>query len=274
MTNRLALKSYPCVLSIAGSDSSGGAGIQADLKTFSSFQCYGASVITAITAQNTLGVMGVYELSQEAIASQLDCVLSDIEFNAIKIGMLSSIEIIKTVARKLSYYKCKNIVLDPVMLSKNKCSLLNENAIAILITELFPLAAVVTPNLPEAEALLAKKITKREDIENAAIELMNFGSKSVLIKGGHLFSEDVCADCLAFRQNNKNSIVWLERKRTDTNNTHGTGCTFSASLAACLAQGMDLVDSFEVAKNYISKAIELGSQYRLGNGMGPVCHFL
>lgn len=273
MLNPGGLKTYSRVLSIAGSDSGGGAGIQADLKTFHEFQCYGASVITAVTSQNTMGVFHIHEIPKSSIAAQLDCVLSDIGFDSIKIGMLFSNDIIKIVAEKLIEYKCKNIVLDPVILSKNNFKLLKDDALNSLKNNLFPLAKILTPNLPEAEILLAKKICSLKDMENAAKDLLFLGPKVVIIKGGHFHDDDKCSDCMAISVDNNVKLIWLESKRIITNNSHGTGCTFSAALAANLAKGFDSGESFQIAKKYISNSIMAGSHYKIGNGIGPVCHF-
>ncbi|BBH54356.1 bifunctional hydroxymethylpyrimidine kinase/phosphomethylpyrimidine kinase [Fluviispira sanaruensis] len=273
MRNLGEVKIYSRVLSIAGSDSGGGAGIQADLKTFHEFKCYGASVITAITSQNTMGVFNIQEISQNSIATQLECVLSDIGFDSIKIGMLFTDDIIKIVSEKLVKYKCKNIVLDPVILSKNNFKLLKDDALNSLLNDLLPLAEILTPNLPEAEILLSRKISSLKDMENAAIDLLLLGPRAVILKGGHFENGNKSSDCMAISEGNKVNIIWLESEKIITNNSHGTGCTFSAAIAANLAKGMDRETSFQIAKNYISKSIMRGSCYKIGNGIGPVCHF-
>ncbi|APJ03991.1 bifunctional hydroxymethylpyrimidine kinase/phosphomethylpyrimidine kinase [Silvanigrella aquatica] len=273
MTGNAVTKNYSCVLTIAGSDSGGGAGVQADLKTFHEHQCYGASVITAVTAQNTLGVFDIHEIPVQSIASQLDCVLSDIRFNAIKIGMLFSVDIILLVCEKLKKYECKNIVLDPVILSKNNYKLLKDDALTCLRDHLFPLAKMITPNLPEAELLLSRKISTLHEMENAALEMWNWGSDAVIIKGGHLLDHHKCSDCLIYGERHYKKIKWLDSKKILTCNTHGTGCTFSAALAANLAKGYDIEESFQLSKQYISQAIAFGSQFKLGHGIGSVCHF-
>ncbi len=267
------LKTYSRVLSIAGSDSGGGAGVQADLKTFHEFQCYGASVITALTSQNTMGVFHIHEVPKNSIATQLDCVLSDIGFDSIKIGMLFSDNIIKIVTEKLIKYSCNNIVLDPVILSKNKFKLLKDDALNTLINILFPLVEILTPNLPEAELLLSRKIHSLNDLENAAKDLLLFGPKAVVIKGGHFDNNNKCSDCMALSVGNNIKIIWLESEKILTKNSHGTGCTFSAALAANLAKGLEREESFQRAKKYISNSIMAGSHYKIGNGIGPVCHF-
>lgn len=267
------LKTYSKVLSIAGSDSGGGAGVQADLKTFHEFQCYGASVITAVTSQNTIGVFHIHEVPQNSVVSQLDCVLSDIGFDSIKIGMLFSKDIIRIVAEKLEQYQCKNVVLDPVILSKNNFKLLQDDALNALKNNLFPLVEVLTPNLPEAEILLSRKIDTLKDMENAARDLLLLGPRAVIIKGGHFENSNQCSDCMGFFNGDKVEIIWLESEKIITKNSHGTGCTFSAAFAANLAKGLDKEGSFQEAKRYISNSILIGSYYKLGNGIGPVCHF-
>ncbi|WP_161597671.1 bifunctional hydroxymethylpyrimidine kinase/phosphomethylpyrimidine kinase [Fluviispira multicolorata] len=273
MQNSKKFKAYSKVLSIAGSDSGGGAGIQADLKTFHEFKCYGASVITAVTSQNTMGVFNIHEIPQSSIESQLDCVLRDIDFDSIKIGMLFSNEIIKIVAKKLIEYKCKNIVLDPVILSKNKTQLLKNDAYKTLINNLFPLTEILTPNLPEAEILLSRNIQSLYDIEKAAIDLLSLGPQAVVVKGGHFSNGNKCSDCMAISSENKVTVFWLESEKFFTNNSHGTGCTFSAAFAANLAIGLNRVESFKEAKKFISKSILQGSYYKIGHGIGPICHF-
>jgi hydroxymethylpyrimidine/phosphomethylpyrimidine kinase len=273
MLNLGELQIYSRVLSIAGSDSGGGAGIQADLKTFHEFQCYGASVITAVTSQNTMGVFNIHEIPRNSIATQLECVLSDIGFDSIKIGMLFSNDIIKIVTEKLMKYKCKNIVLDPVILSKNSYKLLKDDALNTLMNDLFPLVEILTPNLPEAEILLSRKIHSLKDMESAAINLLLLGPRAVIVKGGHFENGNKCSDCMAVSDGNKVKLIWLESEKIITNNSHGTGCTFSAALAANLAKGLDREESFQKAKKYISNSIMRGSRYKTGKGIGPVCHF-
>ena len=273
MPNLEGMKTYSRVLSIAGSDSGGGAGIQADLKTFHEFHCYGATVITAVTSQNTLGVFHIHEIPVNSIVTQLDCVLSDIGFDSIKIGMLFSNEIIQIVAEKLLEYKCQNIVLDPVILSKNNFKLLKDEAFNSLKRNLFPLASIITPNLPEAEILLSRKINSLREMEDAAKDLLLLGPRSVIVKGGHFNNDNKCSDCMAISNGTTVKIKWLESERIMTKNSHGTGCTFSAALAANLAKGLDMDASFHKAKKYISYSLMVGSHYKIGNGIGPVCHF-
>ncbi len=260
---------YTRLLTIAGSDSGGGAGIQADLKTFSALGGYGMSVITALTAQNTIGVMGVHAAPPQFIAQQLDAVLSDIGVDAVKIGMLASPDIIETIAERLRFYNAPSVVLDPVMVAKSGDKLLQDNAIEALRKTLLPLATVLTPNLPEASVLLSRYINTRHDMEKAARDLQALGAKHVLVKGGHL-TEQGSADCLATADG---AVYWFEEERIETRNTHGTGCTLSSAIAAFLARGESIENAVRKSKHYLTGAIRAGAAYRLGNGHGPVHHF-
>ncbi|WP_234122398.1 bifunctional hydroxymethylpyrimidine kinase/phosphomethylpyrimidine kinase [Clostridium hydrogenum] len=253
------------VLTIAGSDSSGGAGIQADLKTFSAHGVFGMSVIAAVTAQNTKEVIDVQNISPDIIGKQIDAIFDDIEVDAIKIGMISEIEGIKKVAEKLKKYKPQNIVLDPVMVSKSGYSLMNPNSVETLIKELIPIVSVVTPNIPEAEIIAKIKIENISDMEMAAKIIYGMGPKNVLIKGGHLTGAaiDVLYDGEEF--------VYLENERIDTKNTHGTGCTLSSSIASNLALGMNIKEAVGNAKKYITTAIK--HSLPIGHGSGPTNHF-
>lgn len=263
---------YFRVLTIAGSDSSGGAGIQADLKTFSALGCYGMSVITALTAQNTHEVRGILNISPDFVRLQLDAVLEDIEVDAVKIGMLSRSDIIQVVVELLQKHSIENIVVDPVMISKSGDKLLQSEAINTMRSLLFPIATVVTPNLPEISVLLNREISKESEMEDAGRELCCNGSFSVVVKGGHLEGGRV-ADCLITEQEGREAIKWFTSERISSKNTHGTGCTFSAAIAAFLARGESLVKAVELAKVYITKAIAAGANKSLGNGHGPVNHF-
>lgn len=255
-------------LTIAGSDSGGGAGIQADLKAFSALGVYGASVITAITAQNTRAVTAVQEINTDIIAAQIDAVLSDLQVGAIKIGMLSSPEIISTVAANLKDYKGP-IVLDPVMVAKSGDALLRHEAVSTLISELLPMATVLTPNLPEAAKLMnANEATSTDQMLTQGIALLKLGPKAVMMKGGHA-SGDVCTDLLI----TKGGIAELTAARVATNNTHGTGCTLSSSIAAGLAKGMDLDGAARDAHAYLQGAIAKADDLIIGSGHGPVHHF-
>ncbi len=253
------------VLTIAGSDSSGGAGIQADLKTFSAHGVFGMSVITAVTAQNTQGVFAVQDITSDIIASQLDAVFSDIEVDAVKIGMVSQIETIKIIAEKLKQYKPEHIVVDPVMISKSGYDLLSPKAKEALITELIPLATLLTPNLPEAEVITGRKIATIKEMEEAAIRIHSLGAKAVLVKGGHLEDDatDICFDGHEFS--------YFKGEKIQTSNTHGTGCTLSSSIASNLANNLQLNDAIREAKNYITLAIQ--HSFSIGKGVGPVHHF-
>ena len=252
------------VLTIAGSDSSGGAGIQADLKTFCAHGVYGMSVITAVTAQNTQGVLSVQDIDPEIVAKQLDAVFIDIPVHAVKIGMVSQPEIIKVIAAKLHKYNATNIVLDPVMVSKSGYHLLQPSARTTLINELLPLADIVTPNIAEAEVLTGMTITNLEAMAQAARQIYTMGPKSVLLKGGHL--ADAATDLLFDGQN----FTYLPCPRIVTKNTHGTGCTLSSAIAANLARGQSLADAVANAKRYITIAIE--HALSLGHGTGPTNH--
>lgn len=262
-------KKYIRTLTIAGSDSGGGAGIQADLKTFAALGCYGMSAITCLTAQNTQTVSAIYPATADFVQQQIEAVISDIGVNAIKIGMLFNTEIIQAVAKTLQNLNNIPIVLDPVMVATSGDLLLKENAINMLKEKLLPLATIITPNLHEAEVLLQQQITSHQQIESAAKKLSEYGSSAVLIKGGHL-KENQSSDCLYLA--NKNEILWFKTDRINTKNTHGTGCTLSAAITAYLAKKYNLTDAVKNAKNYITTAIKAGAAYQIGHGCGPVCH--
>ncbi len=264
------MKTYPRVLTIAGSDSGGGAGIQADIKAISATGSYAASAITAITVQNTLGVSDVFPVPASIVAAQINAVLEDIGADAIKIGMLNSEEVIKAIRCCLEHHKCKNIVLDPVMVSTSGHRLIEEDAISSITTELVPLARVITPNIPEAEILAGEKITSQNDLPHIARKLSMNGHISVLMKAGHL-SDDQLVDIFYNAENDE--IIELRSKRVHSPNTHGTGCTLSSAFASYLAQGMKLNDAARAAKDYIAGAIASGAQYSIGHGHGPVNHF-
>ena len=263
-------KTYRRVLTIAGSDSSGGAGIQADLKTFAANGCYGMSVITALTAQNTQGVAAIHAAPVDFVAKQIDAVLADVGADAVKIGMLFSPELIETVARKLQEYRVARIVLDPVMVAQSGDKLLRDDAVAALKTHLIPLAEIVTPNIPEAEVLLGTRIGTLDGAAAAAEELMRFGCRNVLVKGGHLAGE-ASDDCLFLGAEKR--LVRLAGARIETRNNHGTGCTLSSAIAAFLARGFEMEEAVRRAKAYVAAAIQAGAAYRIGHGHGPVHHF-
>ncbi|WP_043874638.1 bifunctional hydroxymethylpyrimidine kinase/phosphomethylpyrimidine kinase [Legionella massiliensis] len=257
-------------LSIAGFDGSGGAGIQADLKTFSAFGCYGMTVLTALPVQNTRGVKSCYELPLQAIEEQLEAIFSDIRPHSIKIGMLFKAEIVELVADFLKPYAQEiPIILDPVLVAKSGDLLLMPDALAAMKKQLIPLVTLITPNLPEAEALLGISAVSGHDMPRAAAQLLEFGANAVLLKGGHL-SDNQASDFLLNRQGESQ---WFTSARIDSKNTHGTGCTLSAAIAAACALGFDLVDACHVAKHYISKAIKAAKDDKVGEGNGPVHHF-
>lgn len=250
-------------LTIAGSDPSGGAGLQADLKTFAAHGIYGMSVITSVTSQNTKGVTGVFDIPTNTVASQLDAVFTDIFPDSVKIGMLSTAEIIGTIAGKLTEYKAKNIVLDTVMVSTSGHTLLQPDAADALTSRLFPLADIITPNLYEAQILCGFKILSKNDMLKAAEYIYNKYNINVLVKGGHLAgtSSDLMYN---------GSAVWFDGERIDNNNTHGTGCTLSSAIAANLAKGLDIQSAVRAAKDYITGA--LNDMLDLGHGSGPLNH--
>nr|7R8Y_A Chain A, Phosphomethylpyrimidine Kinase [synthetic construct]7R8Y_B Chain B, Phosphomethylpyrimidine Kinase [synthetic construct] len=256
----------PVALTIAGSDSGGGAGIQADLKTFSALGVYGMSVITAVTAQNTLGVQGVHDIPPELVAAQIDAVFEDLRVDAVKTGMLSNAEIVEAVAEALRRYGVRPLVVDPVMVAKSGDPLLAPDAVEALKERLFPLATIITPNLPEAEVLLGRPIRTEEEMEEAARRLLALGPKAVLLKGGHLEGEEA-VDLLADGE----GIHRFSAPRVQTRNTHGTGCTLSAAIAAHLARGHDLPEAVREAKAYLTGAIKAAPS--IGHGHGPVNHF-
>ena len=252
-----------CALTIAGSDSSGGACVQADLKTFLANGVYGMSAITALTAQNTLGVRSVLNSTPEFLADQLDAIFEDIFPDAVKIGMVSSAKLIEIIAERLKFYKARNIVVDPVMVATSGARLIDADAIQTLQTELFPIAQVITPNLPELETIANKKISTPQDMETAAQMIYAEFGCAVLAKGGHGFSD---ANDYLF----DGAGQWFYGKRIDTTNTHGTGCTLSSAIAANLAKGHSLKESVGLAKNYLTGALSSGLD--LGKGSGPLDH--
>jgi len=254
-------------LTIAGSDSSGGAGIQADLKTFTLRHVYGMSAIAAVTVQNTLGVYGIYDLPVEAVGRQIDAVAEDIGVDALKTGMLSKPEVIEVVVERLLHYGLNNIVVDPVMVAKGGASLLAQEAVETLKEKLLPIADIITPNLPEAEVLLGEPIQSLAEMERAAKQIVkSFGVKAVVIKGGHLSGEDA-TDVLFDGMD----LTHLPARRFQTRHTHGTGCTFSAAIAAELAKGKTLKEAVHVAKMFIDAAIS--HPLNLGHGHGPTNHW-
>ena len=265
------MKHYKTVLTIAGSDSCGGAGIQADLKTFSALNCYGMSVVTALTAQNTQGVQAFNKVSAKFVRKQIESIFNDIKVDAIKTGLLLTADIINVVAAAVGNYRKKALIVDPVMVAKNKRVLLNKSAQKAMLDKLFPLATLVTPNIDEAEYLLGMTISDLDSMQEAAIKISDLGSRTVLIKGGHLIKMKKSVDCLYIKKENK--FYWFASPRVNTNNTHGAGCTLSAAITAYMASGCDLVTAITNAKKYVTGAILAGKQYRLGHGPGPTCHF-
>ncbi|MBO1520532.1 bifunctional hydroxymethylpyrimidine kinase/phosphomethylpyrimidine kinase [Oceanisphaera pacifica] len=270
VTERYVNKQKPVVLTIAGSDCSGGAGIQADIKAISATGGYACSVITALTAQNTQGVSAVHPTPQAMIEAQLDAIFSDLAVTAVKVGMLGDSETIGTVASALRKYKPAHLVVDPVMVTANGDMLLVEDAVQCLREELLPLADVITPNLPEAAALLGATLPqKMTDVESLFSGLGQLDCGAVLLKGGFLQQEDRSPDWLL----NGDQVRCFDTPRIMTPNTHGTGCTLSAALASYLGQGFTMSDATERAKRYIDQAILAGSRVRIGQGRGPVEHF-
>ncbi len=257
--------SIPKAMTVAGSDSGAGAGIQADLKTFAALGVYGTSVLTAVTAQNTRQVLAIAEVPEEVIALQIDGILEDIGAGAVKTGMLSSASIIETIVDRFEAWDVRNLVVDPVMVAKSGDTLLQSNAIRALATKLLPLALVVTPNIPEAEVLAKRTIAAGEDAREAARAIAALGPRYVVIKGGHLEGDaiDLVYDGAGFTE--------LTAERIDTTNTHGTGCTFSAAIAAGLSRGAAPLSAISNAKDYLTGALR--ASYRIGEGHSPVNHF-
>lgn len=254
------------LLTIAGSDSGGGAGIQADLKTFHAFGCYGMSVLTAITAQNTLGVHGIREVEPEFVELQLESVVKDIGVDAAKTGMLGNAEIIRAVSKKIAQLDLPHLVVDPVMRAKGGASLLQNDAQNALMEDIFPLAEIITPNIPEAEALAGISIRTKDEMKEAARLLHKTGAPYVLVKGGH--GREDALDILY----DGSDFLEYSSERIQTRNTHGTGCTYSAAIAANLALGHELKEAVAIAKRYITAAIR--NSFDLGKGIGPLNHFV
>ena len=263
-------KKYNRVLTIAGSDSGGGAGIQADIKAISAMGCYAASAITAITVQNTSGVQAVHPVPLDILEGQIDAVLSDIGADAIKIGMLHSSDVVHLVADMIGKYGIRNIVLDPVMVSTSGHRLIEEDAVEVIRTRLMPLARVITPNVPEAEILTGCSIAGEQDFDKIARKLSSISDISVMLKAGHLEGESLVD---YFYNAEDGTMTRLPSQRIHTRNTHGTGCTLSSALASALAKGEDLTSAAISAKKYIEQAIISGAEYQIGCGHGPVDHF-
>jgi hydroxymethylpyrimidine/phosphomethylpyrimidine kinase len=263
----IAMKKVYKALTIAGSDSGGGAGIQADLKTFQELKVFGMSALTAVTAQNTLGVQGVYPLSVEAVKQQIESIGTDLGTDAVKTGMLFSSEIIQAVAEKIKQFGWKNIVVDPVMIAKGGAPLLQDEAVSALKNDLLPLATVITPNIPEAEVLTEMTIRTLEDRQKAAKRLHELGVKYVVIKGGHDEGESEAVDLLYDGE----EFSYFKSRRVETKHTHGTGCTFAAAITAELAKGSNVKEAVQTAKDFIQAAIE--NELGIGNGHGPTNHW-
>ena len=263
------MKRYKTVLTIAGSDSSGGAGIQADIKTITYFKCYAMSVITALTAQNTQEVKSIFNTSPKFIREQLNTTCSDIKPDSIKIGMLSDKKIIQEISKFIDNYKISKVVLDPVMVSTSGYLLLKKSAISSLTKNLITKSMIITPNLKEAEILTNTKINSKDDMINAIQILEKIGAKNILIKG--LIKNGKIFDCLFIKKNKK--IHFFESSIIKSKNTHGTGCTLSSAIASNLALGEDILNSVKKSRNYIKRAIIKGSLYKIGKGSGPVYHF-
>jgi hydroxymethylpyrimidine/phosphomethylpyrimidine kinase len=259
---------YPRVLSIAGSDSGGGAGIQADLKTFSALGCFGMTAITALTAQNTCGVRAIQGVPPQMLRDQIDAVMEDIGADAVKIGMLHAPEIVRTVAEAIDRHALQNVVFDPVMVATSGAVLIDQSAIDVLVQELFPRVTVITPNLDEAALLVGRPLHSVEDMERAAQELLGKGARAVLLKGGHL-PGDTVVDLLMTASG---ETFRMEAPRIHSPNSHGTGCTLSSAIAAHLALGATLIDAVEHARTYVRGALLAGAIVRTGQGSGPLNH--
>lgn len=267
----------PCALSIAGSDSGGGAGVQADLKVFSAREVYGATVITALTAQNTQEVRAIHTVPSSFIEAQMRAVFDDIKVHAVKIGMLGNSETIETVAKVLSEYKPEHIIVDPVMVAKSGDKLLESSAITAMKETLLPLSTLITPNLPEAHVLLEDEESDIEikppfsqaSMPLMAKQLLSIGAKAVLVKGGHLDSGEKSADLYM----DSKGFSWFSAERVNTTNTHGTGCSLSSAITAELAKQVPLIDAVKRAKQYIHKAITHADSLNIGRGHGPIHHF-
>ncbi len=264
------VKTYPTVLTIAGSDSGGGAGIQADLKTMSALGVFGTSAITSITSQNTTGVRSIQAITPDIVRDQIDAVCEDFHVNVFKIGMLYAPSIVKAVRDAIDKYQPKAVILDPVMIATSGSLLIEEDTIDAIKTELFPRCTILTPNLDEAEFLT--KITIRDvfAMEKAGRELLNMNCKNVLMKGGHLGGPRMI-DLLLSKE--RNTIIPFEKERIETENTHGTGCTYASAIASHIALGFDLQEAVRLSKEYITSALAAAADVKMGHGSGPLNHF-
>ena len=256
------------VLTIAGSDSGGGAGIQADLKTFSALGVFGMSAITALTAQNTVGVQGIFEIDPEFVGKQIDSVMNDIGADAWKTGMLSNAKIVQIVADRASFYNIELLIVDPVMVAKSGDLLLNSKANSTLISKLIPIAYLITPNLHEAQILTDMEINNKNDVQESAVKIFEMGAKNVVIKGGHLHDVNESIDILY----DGRKFIEFSSPRIKTINTHGTGCTFASAIAAELAKGKDIKNAVHIAKAYLTNAIQRADNLLIGKGHGPTDH--
>ena len=263
------MKEYCKILSIAGSDSGGGAGIQADIKAISACGCYAMTAITAITAQNTLGVNAIHPIPVDIVREQITAVLSDIGADAVKTGMLYSAEIVEVIAEALKESGVTSLVIDPVMVSTSGSRLIEDETLHSLINSLFPLATLITPNIPEAEIILGRELKTRSDLTQAAKEVSDISGSATLLKGGH-FEDREMVDIL---YEPSSGFSYYATEYVDTPNTHGTGCTLSAALASYLGKGKTVREAVEAAKKYLDKAVRAGAEYRLGHGHGPLHHF-
>lgn len=268
MQNITLTGQYARVLSIAGSDSGGGAGIQADLKTFSALGCYGMTAITALTAQNTTGVQAIHGVPAVFLKAQLHSVLDDIGVDAVKIGMLHSPDVVEVVAWAIDHYRLTQVVLDPVMVATSGDRLIAQETVAVLVSELFPRVQLVTPNLDEASLLLQKNLSQIDELQPAGLELLAMGAKAVLLKGGHV-QGDVLCDVL--HQSGTDARVF-QSTRIHSRNVHGTGCSLSSAIAAYLALGHDMHSAVEQARAFIRQAIASGAAVKTGEGHGPLNH--
>ncbi|WP_072541895.1 bifunctional hydroxymethylpyrimidine kinase/phosphomethylpyrimidine kinase [Bacteroides mediterraneensis] len=264
------MRTYPCILTIAGSDCSGGAGIQADIKAISALGAYAASAITAITVQNTCGVTGIHPVPPAYVKGQIEAVMEDIRPQAIKIGMINDTEIVEVIAESLQKYRPRFVVFDPVMVSTSGCKLMEDEAIEAITTRLIPLATLITPNLSEAEILAGQKINTVEDMKRQAKKMLELGCKGVLIKGGHLDGGEMC-DVLQTTDENVPHL--FTAPKVESRNTHGTGCTLSSAIATYLALGESVACAVEKAKQYVYLGIESGKDVCIGHGHGPLNHF-
>lgn len=268
--NEIYMKKYPCILSIAGSDCSGGAGIQADLKTISALGGYAATAITAITVQNTTGVRAIHAVPPVYVRGQIEVVMEDIRPDAVKIGMINEVEIVKVIASCLRRYQPRYVVFDPVMVSTSGHKLIEDDAVSALTRELMPLSSLITPNLSEAKVLTGHSINNVEEMKAAAPDLLKFGCGAVLLKGGHLEGGKMC-DVLQIAGEDEPHLFVSDK--IESKNTHGTGCTLSSAIATFLALGYDMTQAVERAKAYVTGGINAGKEVHIGEGHGPLNHF-